>query len=166
MLRDRRRWWWRLFGTNAATLPLCVLLGLVLGPLWWFWRRRNESAEYERRCVQAEAEADRLRVRIESLKTEVASLRSGLPQARSVPAPSEAGHGDDLKRIRGIGPVMEQTLHSFGIHTWEQIAALTADDVVKLTEAIGAFPGRIARDDWIGGAQRLLDQRHADGYDR
>jgi len=74
-------------------------------------------------------------------------------------------HSDDLKVIKGIGPVMEKTLHSFEITSWEQIAAFTKEDIIKVTDAISAFPGRIERDDWIGGAQALLDLGHPDPKD-
>ena len=76
-----------------------------------------------------------------------------------------ANHVDDLKIIKGMGPVMEKTLHSFGIKTWEQIAAFTADDIEKVSDAIDAFPGRIERDNWMGGAQELLDMGHPDPKD-
>ena len=49
---------------------------------------------------------------------------------------------------------MERTLASFGIQTWEQIAAFTAADIEKVSAAIEAFPGRIERDDWVGGSER------------
>ncbi|MGH1493833.1 MAG: helix-hairpin-helix domain-containing protein [Acidimicrobiales bacterium] len=65
--------------------------------------------------------------------------------------------------ISGIGPVMERTLKSFGIQTWEQVAAFTKADIAKVTEAIDAFPGRIERDDWVGGAKALLARGHNPG---
>lgn len=71
-----------------------------------------------------------------------------------------ANHYDDLKEIRGIGPVMERTLNSLGIHTWEQIAALTDSDVEKLSAALETFSDRIERDDWVGGANELLAAGH------
>ena len=74
-----------------------------------------------------------------------------------------ADHVDDLKVISGIGPVMEKTLQSFGIQTWEQIADFNKGDIDKVTEAIDAFPGRIERDDWVGGAKKLLAQGHKPG---
>lgn len=71
-----------------------------------------------------------------------------------------ADHVDDLKVIRGIGPVLEGTLNGLGIQSWEQIAAFTTEDIERVSEAISTFPGRIERDDWVGGAQRLLDAGH------
>ena len=34
----------------------------------------------------------------------------------------------------------------------KQVAEFKADDIVKVTDAIDAFPGRIERDNWVGGA--------------
>lgn len=69
-----------------------------------------------------------------------------------------AGHSDDLKVVNGIGPVMERTLHSFGIKTWEQLAAFTAEDVEKVSDAIETFPGRIERDGWVAQAKDLVER--------
>ena len=67
-----------------------------------------------------------------------------------------ANHEDDLKVVNGIGPVMEETLKGFGIQSWEQLAAFSADDIAKVTEAISSFPGRIERDQWVEQAQDLV----------
>ncbi len=68
-----------------------------------------------------------------------------------------SGRRDDLKRIKGIGPVMERSLNEQGIHSFEQLANLTKTEIDQLTSAIAAFPGRIERDDWVGSARRLID---------
>jgi predicted flap endonuclease-1-like 5' DNA nuclease len=61
---------------------------------------------------------------------------------------------DDLKKIFGIGPVLEKTLNKLGIHAYEQIARFTPQDVERVSRALEFFPGRIERDDWIGSAQK------------
>ncbi|MDH3303241.1 MAG: hypothetical protein OES24_22280, partial [Acidimicrobiia bacterium] len=102
----------------------------------------------------------------EKAKTQTAEKPSGKPswhEGTTKLGTPGADHVDDLKQIRGIGPVMERTLQSFGIQTWEQVAAFTPDDIEKVTAAIDAFPGRIERDDWMGGAQALLDAGHVPG---
>lgn len=79
----------------------------------------------------------------------------------AVAAPVANGNGaarhDDLKRIKGIGPVMERSLNEQGIHSFEQLANLTKSEIDQLTAAIAAFPGRIEREDWVGSARRLLE---------
>ena len=64
---------------------------------------------------------------------------------------------DDLKLIKGIGPVMEATLNDLGVTTFKQLADFTQSDIEKVSEAIGAFPGRIERDDWVGKAKSFID---------
>lgn len=60
---------------------------------------------------------------------------------------------DDLKKISGIGQVLEQMLNRIGITTFQQIARFTEQDVKQVDETFQVFQGRIVRDNWIGGAQ-------------
>ena len=69
---------------------------------------------------------------------------------------------DDLKKIRGIGPVMEKMLNKLGITSFKQIADFTVQDVQRVSEAIETFPGRVERDDWIGGAKREHKSKYGD----
>ena len=64
------------------------------------------------------------------------------------------GAPDDLKKISGVGPVLEQKLNDLGIFHYWQIAALNEDDMKALDEDL-ALHGRISRDDWIGQARAL-----------
>ena len=66
-----------------------------------------------------------------------------------------AGHKDDLKVVNGIGPKMEGLLNKFGVTAWEQLAALSKSEVVKLNEMIESFPGRIERDEWVKQSKDL-----------
>ncbi len=66
--------------------------------------------------------------------------------------PAEA---DNLQRIRGIGPVLERTLNELGIYRYEQVAALTTDDIRRLEQRDHSLPGRLRRYDWISQAERL-----------
>jgi predicted flap endonuclease-1-like 5' DNA nuclease len=70
------------------------------------------------------------------------------------PLPSPEGEPDDLKRISGIGPGIEKTLHALGIYHFRQIAELTPDNVAWIDQRL-RFRGRIEREDWIGQARRL-----------
>lgn len=65
---------------------------------------------------------------------------------------------DDLQRINGIGPVMEQKLHQLGIFTFEQVSRMTDQEYDLLDEIISEFPGRAKRDDWAGQALILKNQ--------
>ncbi|WP_052752901.1 hypothetical protein [Kordia zhangzhouensis] len=62
---------------------------------------------------------------------------------------------DDLKRIKGVGPFIEEKLNTIGIYTFEQISRFNKEDMQTVTELISFFPGRIERDDWKGQANML-----------
>lgn len=62
---------------------------------------------------------------------------------------------DDLTKLNGIGPYIEQRLNEIGIYNYDQVSKLTNVDIRKITELIDFFPGRIERDDWVGQAHAL-----------
>ena len=75
-----------------------------------------------------------------------------------------ANRGDDLKRIKGLGPKVETILHAIGVTTFAEIAAWDEADVDRIDAQLGAFAGRIRRDDWRGQA-RLLAQGDLAAYE-
>lgn len=70
-------------------------------------------------------------------------------------APVAGAPVDDLKRLKGIGPLNEQRLHALGIHHFRQIAAWTPAEVEWVGSYL-AFPGRIEREDWVGQARAIV----------
>ncbi|WP_319533724.1 50S ribosomal protein L21 [uncultured Cohaesibacter sp.] len=70
-------------------------------------------------------------------------------------APAEK---DDLKKISGVGPVLEGKLNALGITSYAQIAAFTADDIAKIDEALN-FKGRIDRDNWLEQAAAFAAEK-------
>ena len=67
-----------------------------------------------------------------------------------------AGAPDDLKKISGVGPVIEKKLNALGITHYSQVAAVTADDIAQVDEVLN-FKGRIERDDWLAQAAKLAN---------
>lgn len=94
--------------------------------------------------------------------TAVKSSDTGKVAAAEMPAaarPTKArGKVDDLKRIEGIGPKLEQVLNGRGIRRFADLAALDAADLGALDQAIG-LDGRAVRDDWAGQARKLARGR-------
>nr|WP_321455373.1 50S ribosomal protein L21 [uncultured Cohaesibacter sp.] len=79
--------------------------------------------------------------------------------AKAAPvAAAPAGDKDDLKKLKGLGKVMEGKLNELGITTYAQIAAFTAEDIEKAEDAIGA-KGRFERDNWIEQAAALAAEK-------
>lgn len=61
---------------------------------------------------------------------------------------------DDLKRIRGIGVLIEKKLNSLGIVSYEQVANWATADIERISELLD-FKGRIERENWIEQARIL-----------
>lgn len=61
---------------------------------------------------------------------------------------------DDLKRVKGIGPVNEQKLNALGIFHFDQIAAWSREEI-RWVGTYLAFPGRIDRERWVVQAAEL-----------
>lgn len=66
---------------------------------------------------------------------------------------------DNLRFIEGVNPMVERRLHAAGMYRFNQLAHLTPDDVYLLNEVLEFFPGRIQRDNWVGQAKTLLQNR-------
>jgi len=64
------------------------------------------------------------------------------------------GEPDDLKKILGIGSVLEEKLHEMGVYHYSQIAEFSASDIENINTHLN-FPGRIERDEWIPQAKEL-----------
>jgi len=61
---------------------------------------------------------------------------------------------DDLKKISGVGPKIEGTLHSLGIYTFAQVAAWKKAER-EWVDGYLNFKGRIDREDWLKQAKAL-----------
>jgi predicted flap endonuclease-1-like 5' DNA nuclease len=61
---------------------------------------------------------------------------------------------DDLKRLRGVGVLIEKKLNGMGISSYEQIANWTADDIDRVSRLLD-FKGRIERENWVEQARIL-----------
>jgi predicted flap endonuclease-1-like 5' DNA nuclease len=108
---------------------------------------------------------------------EAEAARGAMPELEDTPVPAsdesvvirladadeealsiEVARPDDLKMIKGIGPKIESMLHDQGITTFQQIAELDDHAIARLDDVLGAFRGRIERDDWVGSARELMAQ--------
>ena len=75
-----------------------------------------------------------------------------VPEGALFAAPE--GEPDDLKQIKGVGPVLEKKLNNFGVTKFAQVAAFSREDIDKLDDAL-SFKGRIDRDEWLAQAAEL-----------
>lgn len=61
---------------------------------------------------------------------------------------------DDLKRIRGIGVLIEKKLNSMGVTSYEQVANWSVADIERVSHLLD-FKGRIERENWVEQARIL-----------
>ncbi len=66
-----------------------------------------------------------------------------------------ADGGDDLTRIKGLGPKIAAALRALGVMRYAQIAAWDEADVARIDAQLGAFAGRALRDNWIEQSRLL-----------
>ncbi|WP_339638872.1 NADH-quinone oxidoreductase subunit E [uncultured Sulfitobacter sp.] len=68
--------------------------------------------------------------------------------------PREGG-ADDLKKIKGVGPKLEQMLNGMGFYHFDQIAQWGPEEVAWVDQNLEGFKGRVSRDNWVEQAARL-----------
>ena len=70
---------------------------------------------------------------------------------------SAPDNADDLKKISGVGPALEEKLHSFGVYTFQQIVDWTPENIATFDDLL-SFKGRIERDNWQDQAKTLQSE--------
>lgn len=88
---------------------------------------------------------------IEMVEQATVSDREVLPREEAARGPA----GDDLKRIRGIGYLIEKKLNSLGVSRYDQIANWTAAEIDRISQMLD-FKGRIEREAWVEQARILV----------
>lgn len=154
-------------------------------------RLRSQFAAMSGNGQGDSAEADRLRRELQDarerqrgLETEIARLRTLMSNRETVAvkaapaakfttdAPRPASlfdrrpdQVDDLKEVKGIGPVMERILNENGCYHFKQLANFSSRDIEWISQALGSFPDRIDRDEWVGQAQTLYLRKYGRRHD-
>jgi NADH-quinone oxidoreductase subunit E len=158
-------------GSVAIGIVLFLVVGLILG------LPRAELPPPASAAVP-KAEAPRPAPRAEAVvaPAAVATAPAAPAAATAVPAKpptlaaARGGKPDDLKQIKGIGPKLEEMLHSMGYFHFDQIAAWTPAEVAWMDENLEGFRGRVTRDEWVaqarilaGGGETAFSKRVQDG---
>jgi len=74
------------------------------------------------------------------------------------------GPGDDLQKIKGVGPKFVTRLNELGVTRYDQLAGLNETELAHLDERMGPFKGRIARDR-IAEQADYLARGDTDGFE-
>ncbi|MGH6649633.1 MAG: hypothetical protein ACREB7_00740 [Sphingopyxis sp.] len=80
------------------------------------------------------------------------------PAPAPEPAPAQAPAAakvDNLQLIKGLGPKLAGLLNGLGVTGFQQIADWTDADIAIIDPQLGAFQGRIARDNFVDQAAYL-----------
>lgn len=100
--------------------------------------------------------------RVSEAAREAARLAADLDAPVAAPKRPErldaprGGTPDNLKKIKGVGPKLEELLHKLGYYHFDQIAAWTPEEIAWVDTNIEDFPGRATRDDWVGQSKVMI----------
>jgi predicted flap endonuclease-1-like 5' DNA nuclease len=123
----------------ASQIILCLLLAALLGVLiGYLLGKRN--------CKETSTETTSI---VDNNQNHV----SDHDKPETLQAPRE-GQKDNLKRIKGIGPKIEETLNAQGIFHFDQIANWNEKNIAWVDDNV-AFPGRVQREEWVSQAKKL-----------
>jgi NADH-quinone oxidoreductase subunit E len=114
-------------------------------------------AKVEAKPVVAKSSAPRAK-RVAEAPAEIAAPKAVVVRTSPVAARKASAVADDLKRISGIGPKLEQVLNGRGVRRFADIVAWTPAEIARLDADLG-FEGRIDRDDWVGQAKALAGSK-------
>ena len=87
------------------------------------------------------------------------------PAAAVKTAPAAPQIPDDIALLKGVGPKLVALLQSMGVTSLEQIATWSAADVTEIDSKLGAFAGRLKRDNWVDQA-KLLSAGDIAGFEK
>ena len=109
-----------------------------------------KKAEAPKPAAEEEAPKAKPEPKAEKAAEEAAEVAAVKPDLLDAPE----GEADDLKKIGGVGPKLEEKLNTLGIYHFRQIAAFTPEQVAWVDDHLN-FKGRIERDDWTGQAKQF-----------
>lgn len=156
-----------LFGEIWAWVFAGFMLGVLVG--WWIWARTPPPVIVEPAIVaQLRSELDSASAALARTTSDLAAsttarkaLEASLVAAGVAVTPlfldAPDGPADDLTQIDGIGPRLAELLAGIGVFHIRQIAGWTPADIAEVDARLGAFRGRIDRDDWVAQARQRLD---------
>lgn len=79
--------------------------------------------------------------------------------------PGASGPPDDLTKLKGVGPKFARLLNDLGLIRFDQLARLSEGDIDRLDQHLGAFKGRLERDQ-IPLQADYLARNDIDGYEQ
>lgn len=144
------------FDTTTILIIVAVLAVLVLGFLMMRPRAAKRVERREAEPYVASQDRPYMKARRDGpegndVGDEIAAATTDVAgEVLSVDAHRElggaAGPGDDLARLKGVGPKFAAKLNELGVVSYAQLAGFNANELTHLDERLGPFRGRLARD--------------------
>lgn len=157
---------------NWLLLVVALLVGLFVA--WWlFVASRRTRVEIARRDEEAPAKRNEALINappaaaFAEVPPATPEGMAGVGEAVEIATdlvPLAPVGGDDLARIKGLGPKLVEQLRALGVTSFAQIAAWDEAEIDRIDAQLGRFQGRIRRDDWPTQA-KLLAAGDTAGYE-
>ena len=168
-----------LFGLLAAAVALfafaysvlgAILIGLIVAVivaiiLWMGWQDTNSGTASDATTAAATSSAaartDATATAVSPVAAKPAATKAAAKPAAKVAAKpavlakARAGGADNLKMIKGVGPVLEKALHTTGVFHFDQVGAWTKADAEWFDDNVKGANGRVIRDGWVKQAKIL-----------
>lgn len=130
--------------------------------LLWFVMRANRKTSVIRESMVKDVldEGADKASRNQALIDADAAAQISIDSSTTTPMPAPSG--DDLTRIKGLGPKIATLLGEQGITSFADIAAWNDADIDRIDAQLGRFQGRIRRDDWVEQAKLLSAGQKSD----
>ena len=151
---------------HANTVLLIVIAALIVVLLLWLLAASRRT-RVEREGPAVDEPARRNQALIDAppasatppaayaAPVAVPVIADAVAPAVPVPAAVAPSEGDDLTRLKGVGPRLADQLRALGVTRFGQIAQWDDADVDRIDAQLGRFQGRIRRDDWREQARLL-----------
>ena len=168
----------------AYSVPGAILIGLIVAVivaiiLWMGWQDTNsgnasDATTGTATTSTAAARSDATATAASPVAAKPAATKAAAKPAAAKPAAeaaakpaakaaakpavlakARAGGADNLKMIKGVGPVLEKALHTTGVFHFDQVGAWTKADAEWFDDNVKGANGRVIRDGWVKQAKIL-----------
>ncbi len=160
----------------AYSVPGAILIGLIVAVivaiiLWMGWQDTNSGKASDATTgaattSTAAARSDAMATAASPVAAKPAATKAAAKPAAAKPAAkvaakpavlakARAGGADNLKMIKGVGPVLEKALHTTGVFHFDQVGAWTKADAEWFDDNVKGANGRVIRDGWVKQAKIL-----------
>ena len=160
----------------AYSVPGAILIGLIVAVivaiiLWMGWQDTNsgngsDATTGTATTSTAAARSDATATAASPVAAKPAATKAAATKAAAKPAAkaaakpavlakARAGGADNLKMIKGVGPVLEKALHTTGVFHFDQVGAWTKADAEWFDDNVKGANGRVIRDGWVKQAKIL-----------